>query len=253
MSSSTISEHTMDDTAMIASQAMVTRRWLVGAAGLGGAVALLAACGGDDDSPAATASTAGPSTAEPTAETTAEPATEPAGATTPTEAPTTTESEMTTTYEPAPETITAALVQRFIDEAWNGGRLEVIDEIFTFPYSISSLNAGTPPFPLMDAAALKQHVLDYRVGFPDINMTTELVVEQDDSAFVQTRLKGTHNGPLMGIPPTGKPVDFVLSATYYSDADGKLAAHSVLVDLMGLFAQIGLVPDLLTIVTGAMG
>ena len=231
----------MEDTNPPAPHTMVTRRWLVGAVGLGG-VALLAACGGDNDSPAAAASTAAATT-------------EPPGAPTTTDAPTTTERATTTTAEPAPapEMVTAALVQRFIDEAWNGGRLEVVDEIFTFPYSISSLNAGTPPFPLMDAAALKQHVLDYRVGFPDINMTTELVVEQDDSAFVQTRLKGTHTGPLMGIPPTGKPVDFVLSATYYSDADGKLAAHSVLVDLMGLFAQIGLVPDLLTIVTGAMG
>jgi len=233
------SQHHSEDTITTAPPTRVTRRWLVGAAGLGG-VALLTACGGDKDSPAAAGSNA-------------ETTTELPGATATTDAPTTTEREATTTSEPAPEMVTAALVQRFIDEAWNGGRLEVVDEIFTFPYSISSLNAGTPPFPLMDAAALKQHVLDYRVGFPDINMTTELVVEQDDSAFVQTRLRGTHNGPLMGIPPTGKPVDFVLSATYYSDADGKLAAHSVLVDLMGLFAQIGLVPDLLTIVTGAMG
>lgn len=225
----------------------MTRRWLLGAAGLGG-VTLLAACGGDEDSGAEAASSTGAiaDTDVPAAAPTSQsPET--------TEAPETTELATTTTEAPASDLVTAALVQRFIDEAWNEGRLEVVDEIFTFPYSISSLNAGTPAFPLMDAVALKQHVMDYRVGFPDMVMSTELVVEQDTSAFVQTRLRGTHDGPLMGIPPTGNQVDFVLSATYYSDSEGKLAAHSVLVDLMGMFAQIGLVPDLLTIVTGAMG
>lgn len=196
----------------------IHRRWLLGAAGISGAT-VLAGCGKE-------APTAGGSTTSSTIS--------------------------ATTTTPVPEPVTAALVQRFIDEAWNQGDLGVIDEIFTFPYTIKSLNVGTPTLPPIDAAGLKDHVMTYRNGFPDLKLTTEQVVEQGDSAFLQTRLTGTHTGEYMGIPPSGGSADFILSAVYHS-ANAKLTGHEVVVDLMGLFHQIGLLPDLFTIVTTGLG
>ncbi len=197
----------------------LTRRRLLGVAGATGAAAV--ACGKDSAN----------------------------GATKVKASPTSAVAAATTTTPPGPTT--TALVQRFIDEAWNEGRLEVIDEIFTYPYTIKALNVGTPTLPPMDAKGLRDHVTTYRTGFPDLKLTTEQAVEQDGSAFLQTRLTGTHTGDYMGIPPSGGKVSFILSAVYHSSG-GKLTGHEVMVDLMGLFHQIGLLPDLFTVVSNGL-
>lgn len=135
----------------------------------------------------------------------------------------------------------AALVRRFIDEAWNQGRVEIIPEIMAEPYQSTPLNAGVPPLPPQSHAQLVAHVADFRKGLPDLSMRIEELIEASDRVFVQTRLTGTHTGPLMGIPPTGRRVDAVLSAVYFSNGE-RLTSHRVLVDFAGLMQQLGVAP-----------
>lgn len=61
-------------------------------------------------------------------------------------------------------------------------------------------------------------------AFPDLRATmTELFAEGDKVAD-RMEIEGTHLGPLMGIPPTGKHVKFSL-INIHRIADGKIAGH----------------------------
>ena len=144
---------------------------------------------------------------------------------------------------------TATLVRRFIDEAWNAGNLAVIPEIMSEPYDAILLNQGFPPLGKQSLVQIDAHVRDYRVGFPDLEVAIEQLVAGAGICFVQSRLRGTHEGPFLGIPPSGKAVDIVLSAVY-SSSEGKLTGHRVLVDFMGLFQQLGLMPDPVSMMGG---
>lgn len=65
--------------------------------------------------------------------------------------------------------------------------------------------------------------------------------DKGDLVSVRGWITGTHLGPLMGIPPTGKDVRFSIFITYRV-ADGKIVDHWMLTDNMLMMQQIGAVP-----------
>ena len=45
-----------------------------------------------------------------------------------------------------------------------------------------------------------------RTAFPDLRFTIEELVTEGDTVAGRLTTSGTHQGPLMGIPPTGRSV-----------------------------------------------
>jgi predicted ester cyclase len=67
-----------------------------------------------------------------------------------------------------------------------------------------------------------------------------MVAEGDKVAWRATT-RGTHRGDLMGIPPTGKPIE--VSSIIVSRFDnGKWAEDWVLIDMLGMLQQLGVIP-----------
>jgi predicted ester cyclase len=54
-------------------------------------------------------------------------------------------------------------------------------------------------------------------------------------------LRGTHQGELFGVPPTGKPLSIEV-IDILRVRDGKITDHWNLVDQLGLMRQLGAVP-----------
>ncbi len=79
-------------------------------------------------------------------------------------------------------------------------------------------------------------------AFPDSHVRVDRMVAESDTVVVEWTLAGTHRGPLMGIPATGKSIRFTgVSLIRYR---GNLAvADTRLWDLAGLLRQIGLLPS----------
>ena len=46
-----------------------------------------------------------------------------------------------------------------------------------------------------------------REAFPDLEITIEEQIAEGDKVLTRFRTRGTHQGELWGIPPTGKEVD----------------------------------------------
>lgn len=81
----------------------------------------------------------------------------------------------------------------------------------------------------------------YRAAFPDIHFTVEDQVAQGDTVFTRWTARGTHNGPLPNIPPTGNAVTVTgISAEYYQD--GKIIRSRVNWDFLGMLQQLGVIP-----------
>lgn len=122
-------------------------------------------------------------------------------------------------------------------EAFNQGRLEVVDEVLSPGFEDHDLPPGLPP----GREGVKALISAVRSAFPDINNTIVQQIAEGDVVVNQIRVTGTMTGDFMGMKATGK------SATW--DAvhivrlqDGRIAEHWAVQDQLGMLQQVGLAP-----------
>jgi steroid delta-isomerase-like uncharacterized protein len=89
--------------------------------------------------------------------------------------------------------------------------------------------------------ALKQFLSMYLTASPDLYFTIEDQVAEGDKVVTRYTARGTHLGPFMGIPPTGKHV-IVTGIGIIRVANGKIVEEWANGDNLGLLQQIGVVP-----------
>ena len=78
-------------------------------------------------------------------------------------------------------------------------------------------------------------------AFPDLEVTTEDLIAEDDRVVERLMLRGTHKGAFMGAQPTGKRVTWSF-INIYRLTDGKVVELWSEGDHLGLMQQIGLIP-----------
>ncbi len=83
----------------------------------------------------------------------------------------------------------------------------------------------------------------YFTAFPDLNITTDLLVAEGDKVTKVWTATCTHNGELMGIPATGKRIT-VKGIEVFRIADGKIAELWSSMDNLGMMQQIGVIPPM---------
>src|SRR4029453_2544586 len=94
------------------------------------------------------------------------------------------------------------IVRRFSDELWGQGSLAAAVDVLA--KDLIEHN----PLPGQGAGrdGHKQIVALFRSAFPDLQVTTEDVLEEGDRVALRWRAYGTHRGDLIGLAPTGKRV-----------------------------------------------
>jgi predicted ester cyclase len=135
-----------------------------------------------------------------------------------------------------------AIILRFYEELWNNRNLSVADEIIAPDCVTHQLQsgvglAGVPRSP----EAVKHHVREWLNGFPDLRFTIEQILAAEDRVISQAEMKGTHSGTWLGIAPTHKEVSIRLMVIQRI-VHGMIVEDWVLVETLGLFQQLGLVP-----------
>ena len=128
-----------------------------------------------------------------------------------------------------------AVVQRMFTEIINKGDVDLVDELFD-PDFTSETPQGT-----LDREGFKQYVLGWRAGFPDVHCEVGDLVEEGDVVAWAIRAKGTHTGEFLGIPATGRTIDFD-SLNIGRFRDGRGLQHKVVMDTAAMMAQLGLIP-----------
>jgi steroid delta-isomerase-like uncharacterized protein len=132
-----------------------------------------------------------------------------------------------------------AIARRYIEEVWNNGNLVLIDELFTPDYINHSPNVGQMAGP----EGLKQLIATFRRAAPDLHLTINDMIAEGDRVVTRWTAQGTHQGELMGVPPTGKQIA-VTAIVIDRIVDGRIVEHWAGRDDLGLFQQLGLIPSL---------
>lgn len=117
------------------------------------------------------------------------------------------------------------------------GELEVLEEICTEDV-ISHAPLGEP----QGIDALKEYEAPIHEAFPDFDVTVEDLVAEDDRVAMRLTIRGTHEGEMMGIAPTGRAVEFQ-NTIFHRMTDGMIAERWVQPDVLGLLQQLGAIED----------
>ena len=119
------------------------------------------------------------------------------------------------------------IVRRFVDEAVNGGRSEVVGELFT--------------------AELTDWVRDwfgsFRASFPDMEMELVELVAEGDTVVGRFACSATHTGDWRGHPPTGRRFEKVDEVYFFRFSGDRIGAVWGIEDTLDRFQQLGLDPS----------
>ncbi len=131
-----------------------------------------------------------------------------------------------------------AVVRRFFDEVWNGGKIDVIDEIITPDAVDHNPNPGQPP----GSEGVKWLVRAFRAAFPDLHFDVQEQIAEGDKVVSRWVVSGTQQGEFFGIPATGKRVS-ISGMDIVRVVDGKMTEHWLNMDQLGMMQQLGLAPS----------
>lgn len=81
----------------------------------------------------------------------------------------------------------------------------------------------------------------FLTAFPDLRMDVEDIICEGDRCACRIHMHGTHEGELMGIPASRKPVD-VETFDILRIRDGHIVEHWGLTDDMLMMQQMGVAP-----------
>ncbi len=128
-----------------------------------------------------------------------------------------------------------AVVRRYIQEVWNHGKLEVIDELLT-----NDFVNHDPIEPARGRDGMRDLVRKYRTAFPDVRCEIQDLFSAGDRVVARLRYTGTHRSALEGIPPTGRQaiVTEILIASFVGERIREVYANW---DALGLMQQLGVV------------
>jgi steroid delta-isomerase-like uncharacterized protein len=129
---------------------------------------------------------------------------------------------------------------RFYEELWNKGNYAVAPELLHPNHYDHTL----PPIPDLPQGrdGVIQLMKTFRAAFPDLVMSVDNVIAQDDFVGEVLTLRGTHTGSFAGIPPTGKPIE-IKSVNICRIEDGLVRERWGASDDLGLLRQIGVLPS----------
>jgi steroid delta-isomerase-like uncharacterized protein len=131
-----------------------------------------------------------------------------------------------------------ALSRRLLEEAFNAGNIDVVDELVTT--DVVNHDAALPEA-MIGPDAAKASIRGYRTAFPDLRITIEEQIADDQAVATRWSAKGTQEGELMGMPASGKQAT-VTGITIDRIVDGRIAESWTNWDTLGMLQQLGVVP-----------
>lgn len=123
--------------------------------------------------------------------------------------------------------------RRLYEDAINGGRLDLLDELIAPDFEQPDGSYGP--------AAFRANVEALRAGFPDIRFTIEDVIAEADRVVVRWSWTATHAGTFRGIAPTHKRVTNT-GIVIYAFRDGRITHNWLETDRLGALEQMGVRP-----------
>jgi len=129
---------------------------------------------------------------------------------------------------------------RALADALNAGDVDNVVSAFASDYEGLDVGAAQPQ---RGRDALREAMLGYLRGFPDLRLTIEQIIIQDNCVALTWTARGTHRGSLLNIPATGRRV-VVSGSSMLVVENGQIQRGRHIWDMAGLLRAIGLLPEL---------
>jgi len=123
-------------------------------------------------------------------------------------------------------------------EAVNSGNFDVFDQVVAPDCVDHDPAAGQ----MVGPAGYRMFFSGMRAAFPDMAVALETMVADDDTIAFAYTLTGTHKGPLMGTPPSGRKVS-IRGLQISKFKGGKMVERWGSSDELTLLKQIGAIPS----------
>ena len=125
------------------------------------------------------------------------------------------------------------LIERFYHDMWNKFDKRVFPEILHediwFRGSLGQVKRGFEE--------LGTYVDFIQAAFPDFHNEIVETITQGNKTFARLSYTGTQQGEVLGIPPTGKRIEYA-GAAVFTIREDKIARIWVLGDMYGLVTQL---------------
>jgi ketosteroid isomerase-like protein len=116
------------------------------------------------------------------------------------------------------------VVRRLVDEILNGGRLDVIDELYA-----PSL-----------APEAREWIAPFQTSFPDMRMEIVDLIAAEDQVVGRFTCSGTHLGEWLGHAPTGRRFEAIDEVSIFRFREGRIVDVWSLEDNLTRLEQLGL-------------
>src|SRR5712692_10332933 len=130
-----------------------------------------------------------------------------------------------------------AIALRF-GQVWGKGDIRLVDELASPDLRVSY---RLMPATAEGIAAFKEVLKLVHAAFTDLEIEIREPLAEGDRVAVAWTMRGTHQGDMMGLAPTGKRVAWS-GITFYRIEGGKVIDERDEKDALGLLRQLGAIP-----------
>ena len=127
------------------------------------------------------------------------------------------------------------IARRIFEEMWNGKKPELAKEFFT---TDAVLHDPYIPSPTKGVEAHAAYLQTFIKAIPDLRFTIEEQVAEGETVVTRLLGVGTHEGELLGIPPTHKKAT-VPAVVIHKFKAGKVADSWIIWDALGFLRAVG--------------
>jgi steroid delta-isomerase-like uncharacterized protein len=131
----------------------------------------------------------------------------------------------------------AAIVRRFVNEVITGGKIDSAAQYVWEDVVEQVPLPGQGP----GLEGLKDILRAMREGFPDIVFSIHEQIAEGDKVASRFEWTGTHQGPFLGIPATGRWVS-VWGVVIDRLEEGRIKDTRIIMDTLGMMTQLGVLP-----------
>ena len=101
-----------------------------------------------------------------------------------------------------PQEQNKAVIRQLNKKVWNEGNTAVLDEVFAPDF----IDHTAPPGSAPNREGIKQLITMFGNAFSDTSSTIDDLIAEEDKVAWRWTFRGTHTGPFMGIPATGRTI-----------------------------------------------
>ena len=126
-----------------------------------------------------------------------------------------------------------------VNDMFNSGKMDGLDKYIAANYTEHHMPPGAKP----GLDGLKEHMTMLHASFPDMKFTINSITADSNMIWALMTMTGTNSGPFMGMPPTGKQINFQ-GADIVRLENGKCVEHWGFFEEMKMMQQMGMMPPM---------